>query len=215
LRIENEKVVEADAENYPEDVAIAKGLGKRRPKITAHAFQNLRVERVMAQSVWGVIQRGGGDPSLSLGDGIVFTEGDRKAILNEASFHVKCSYKTLPRDREELENAVQARAAMKGRSCSMTPQCTYIDIEALRGAHETLYESDKSRDDSAVADAVLPFVLSNFCESFVTTDAKGSKNVLQYWDDEQKRWIQEGGAERAGKGNSIYFFKENQKNTFH
>ena len=206
LRIENEKVVEADAENYPEDVAIAKGLGKRRPKITAHAFQNLRVERVMAQSVWGVIQRGGGDPSLSLGDGIVFTEGDRKAILNEASFHVKCSYKTLPRDREELENAVQARAAMKGRSCSMTPQCTYIDIEALRGAHETLYESDKSRDDSAVADAVLPFVLSNFCESFVTTDAKGSKNVLQYWDDEQKRWIQEGGAERTGKGNSIYFF---------
>ena len=100
----------------------------------------------------------------------------------------------------------------------MTPQCTYIDIEALRGAHETLYESDKSRDDSAVADAVLPFVLSNFCESFVTTDAKGSKNVLQYWDDEQKRWIQEGGAERAGKRKLyilLFLFKIYIPKTFH
>eukprot|EP00969_Alexandrium_andersonii_P271914 12017785-Alexandrium_andersonii.AAC.1 len=79
---------------------------------------------------------------------------------------MKAEHKLMPRDWEQLTAAVAERAKSKGRGCSMTAECSFEDIEAVRAAHAALYENERTRDDSAVADAVLPFIAKNFCESF-------------------------------------------------
>eukprot|EP00969_Alexandrium_andersonii_P255425 11290874-Alexandrium_andersonii.AAC.1 len=78
----------------------------------------------------------------------------------------------------------------------MTVESSFEDMEAVRAAHAALFENEKTRGDSAVADAVLPFIAKNFCESFVTAeDAKAAKHALQYWDEDARRWHPDGGEE--------------------
>ena len=192
-------VIDEDAANHPVDLAKAVEAGAKRPKVTNHAWQNLKVERMMVEILKGTVESVEATWCMNTGDGGI-VEGDRSLVqLQLDTLPFKASIKELPKNGSEFEALMIDRCAQKKVPCDLGPLLCPSSLLALKKAQEHIHESEKTRPDREIARALMPHVLPYFCEKWVTCASEKGKAkdrcCLEHWNTETLMWEADGGEE--------------------
>jgi hypothetical protein len=201
LESELKAVRECDAAKYPNWVKIAEEKGRRRPKVTCHAWCNEATERIFIDTMKKIVLKHGANWAFPTGDGGI-VQGppsvQEKIVKECLDSGIRVTVKKMPADWTDFQVHVRARCAEKRLP---EPDFTAVmlpsDLKKLDDARGFADQHKDCRPDMLVADALLPLVKGKYVETWCTDESKeGNVLCLEYFDDVRKRWHQRGGEER-------------------